>query len=265
MRARHVVGALISAVTVAGCSNTQSTEPAGQPVSPLESAAAAASALPTCSEVFVPGHAVDEKKALAGCLSKRGVVQGIGFFECNDGTVLFQVDASTGAPNGYGFGGKKYVTVKGESAADKGYKKAYQACHSDKPAAARNTEEDSKMTTIEPAANKAAATATTPPGRVIAETVQGMTGGRRTDPGADAGRGTGARWGVAIEAVTGPDVDRRPCLISPRRPPGSARSSSPAGAESRTPAPRPSGGGAGASPGSPWRCPASPGPPPRTW
>ncbi|GIE29973.1 hypothetical protein Ait01nite_030180 [Actinoplanes italicus] len=93
-----------------------------------ETSLPSAPALPACSEVFIPGKTVDEKKALAGCLSTRGQVVAVGFFECQDGGVLFQVDASTGAPGGYGFGGKPYRVVTGEAAADKGYKKAYNTC-----------------------------------------------------------------------------------------------------------------------------------------
>jgi hypothetical protein len=163
MRARHVVGALISAATVAGCSNTQATEPAANQsaIAQLESAAAAQAALPGCAEVFVPGKPVDEQLARAGCKSKRGVVQFVGFFECADGGILFQVDATTGAPNGYGFGGKPYRVVKGESAADKGYKKAYEACQSGKTEAAgsapKRQEKSMTKPTVETVAGEAAA------------------------------------------------------------------------------------------------------------
>lgn len=143
MRARHVMGAVITATALAGCANSPApTDQAADTVKVLESAAAAQAALPACKDVFVPGKAVDEQVARAGCKSPRDVVQFIGFFECQDGGILFQVDASSGAPNGYGFGGKPYRVVKGESAADKGYKRAYQACHSNEPARARTEKED---------------------------------------------------------------------------------------------------------------------------
>jgi hypothetical protein len=98
-------------------------------VEAFQSQAAAEDAMPACADVFVPGKAIDEKKALGGCKSTRDQIQYIGNFECNDGRVLFQVDAATGAPNGYGFGGGKYVKVAGETAANRGYAKATAACN----------------------------------------------------------------------------------------------------------------------------------------
>lgn len=128
MRARHVMGiALLAAI--GGCS---SPEPQVTVNAPVEKTAAP----PACSEVFVPGQTVDKTKLTAGCLSPSGTTVMVGFFDCTDGTVLWQVDATSGAPAGYAREGKPYKTVKGDGAADAGYKKAYAACHNDKPAAA---------------------------------------------------------------------------------------------------------------------------------
>lgn len=122
MRARHVMGVAIALATIGGCS---SPGPAQVTMNaPVESAPA----LPACAEVFQPGKVVDEVLATAGCTSPRGITQFVGFFECQDGGILFQVDANTGAPGGYGFGGKQYRVVKGDPAADKSYKQAYKTC-----------------------------------------------------------------------------------------------------------------------------------------
>jgi hypothetical protein len=98
-------------------------------VEAFQSQAAAENAMPACADVFVPGKVIDEKQAIGGCKSPRGEIQYIGYFECNDGRVLFSPDAKTGAPNGYGFGGEKYVKVAGETAANRGYAKATAACN----------------------------------------------------------------------------------------------------------------------------------------
>lgn len=174
MRARHVMSA-VALVALAGCSSSPApADPAADTVKVLESAAAAQAALPLCSDVFVPGKPVDEKLALAGCKSKRGVFQSVAFFECQDGGILFQIDASTGAPNGYGFGGKPYQAVEGDSAADKGYKKAYHACQSNEPAVAR-TDRSSTVTEGQPAVEPVTTTSSSTvgqadTGRAVAET-----------------------------------------------------------------------------------------------
>lgn len=132
MRARHVMGFAIALGTLAGCSSPDpATAPGPVTVNqPVESAPV----LPACAEVFVPGKPVEGALALAGCTNPAGTVQVIGGHDCQDGGKLWQVDASSGAPAGFGFEGKKYVAVKGEVAADRGYKRAYDACMSDKPA-----------------------------------------------------------------------------------------------------------------------------------
>jgi hypothetical protein len=165
MKARHVMGAVAVITALAGCSGTAPTDPAADQaadtVKVLESAAAAQAALPACKDVFVPGKPVDEQLARAGCKSPRDVVQFIGFFECADGGILFQVDGTTGAPNGYGFGGKPYRVVKGETAADKGYAKASEACRTGKTAAAgaapKRQEKSMTKPTVETVAGEVAA------------------------------------------------------------------------------------------------------------
>lgn len=120
MGARHVLlGALVSAL--AGCS-------ASAPSGAAAVAPVSQPALPACREVFVPGKVVDKAKAAGGCTSPSGTLVAVGAFDCSDGQVLWQVDASTGAPAGYAHEGKPYVTVKGDAAADPGYKRAYNAC-----------------------------------------------------------------------------------------------------------------------------------------
>lgn len=135
MRARHVMGVAITLGALAGCSSpAASPAPAPGQVT-VNQPAETAPALPECAEVFVPGKPVDGALALAGCTNPAGTVQAIGGHDCQNGGKLWQVDANSGAPAGYGFEGKKYVAVKGETAADRGYKRAYDACMSDKPAA----------------------------------------------------------------------------------------------------------------------------------
>lgn len=107
----------------------QATPDNVQAVEAFQSAAAAQNALPDCSAVFIPGRTVDEATASAGCKDPTGQVRYVGAFTCQDGRKLYQVDADTGAPAGYGFSGGKYKAVRGDVAADRGYGKATAACN----------------------------------------------------------------------------------------------------------------------------------------
>lgn len=112
--------ALAAVLLAAACSSTSGhAPPAAAPTTP---------SLPACSAVFKPGQVIDKEKAAAGCTDPDGGVQAVGSFRCGDGTHLWQVDAATGATAGYGRDGKAYKAVKGDVAADAGYKKAYSAC-----------------------------------------------------------------------------------------------------------------------------------------
>lgn len=108
--------ALLFAVT--GCSGG-SVSPAAAPTPP---------ALPKCSEMFKVGQKIDAEKAKAGCTDPDGGQQFAGSFRCNDGRRLWQVDASTGAAAGWGFGGDTYRATK--AGKDPAYAKAYNACNS---------------------------------------------------------------------------------------------------------------------------------------
>jgi hypothetical protein len=132
MRVSHVIG-LIALAALAGCSSPAPAEVAAPEasVATVESQ----SALPACSEVFVPGKPVTGFDDQTGCTNKQGTVQIIGAVDCADGTKLWPVDATTGAPAGYGRAGMAYRVVTGEVAADKEYKKAYEECVNAKPAA----------------------------------------------------------------------------------------------------------------------------------
>ena len=121
--------ALIVIALAGGCS----AKPAAvvddpQDVKAIKSAAAAQNALPVCKEVFVPGKVIDAKKAAAGCKDAHGQVHLLGVFTCADGRALYSVDADTGAPAGWGYGGGKFHAAK-DPAADPGYGKAYDACN----------------------------------------------------------------------------------------------------------------------------------------
>lgn len=106
----------------AGCGGTEATTPAA-------AAPTTAPALPKCSDLFKPGQKINQAKASGGCLDPDGGAQMVGSHRCNDGRHLWQVDASTGAPAGWGFGDGKFTAVK-DAASDPGYSKAYNACKS---------------------------------------------------------------------------------------------------------------------------------------
>lgn len=108
---------------------TVSTE-ATKAVEAIQSQAALEDAMPDCSKLFAPGKVIDGARASAGCKSPTGEIQYLGYFTCKDGRLLFSVDAHTGAPVGWGFGGGKFRAVSGEIAADPGYGKASKACRS---------------------------------------------------------------------------------------------------------------------------------------
>lgn len=120
-----LVAALVfaAAVAVAVALRPDKQDPAITPDQARDIQASAA-ALPKCAEVFAPGQVIDQAKAQAGCLDPDGGIQVAGAHRCQDGRSLWQVDASTGAKAGYGFGGQKYIA--GES----GYRKAYDSCMS---------------------------------------------------------------------------------------------------------------------------------------
>jgi hypothetical protein len=91
------------------------------------SAGPSAGPRPTCAEVFDPGRLIDEKVALAPCQDPDGKLKAVGNFVCVDGRYLFQVDASTGAPAGWGFGGRAYRETT-DAATDPDYAAAYRDC-----------------------------------------------------------------------------------------------------------------------------------------
>lgn len=86
---------------------------------------------PKCADVFVPGKriAFPPAEAAKGCADPDGGINIVGSFRCGDGRHLFQVDAATGAPRGWGFDGEAYHATPGEVASDAGYAKAYDECH----------------------------------------------------------------------------------------------------------------------------------------
>ena len=137
MRARHVLGA-VAIAALAGCSSPAPAEtaaPAPEATVASQGAAASSGAVRTCSDVFVPDKPVVGFDDQTGCTNKEGTVQFIGAIECSDGTKLWPVDASTGAPAGFGREGTPFRVVTGEVAADKNYKAAYEECVGDDSAA----------------------------------------------------------------------------------------------------------------------------------
>jgi hypothetical protein len=91
------------------------------------SAASPSAAWPSCDAVFVPGEEIDTDRALAPCRDPAGGLVAVGNFRCSDGRRLFQVDASTGAPAGWGFGGAAYRETA-DAASDPAYAAAYSEC-----------------------------------------------------------------------------------------------------------------------------------------
>jgi hypothetical protein len=81
-----------------------------------------------CKDIFATGKIIDDAKAKSGCKSPNGQLQILGYIDCSNGKTLYSVDARTGAPVGWGYGGEKFHAVK-DIAADAGYGKAYQACN----------------------------------------------------------------------------------------------------------------------------------------
>jgi hypothetical protein len=134
MRVSHVMGA-IALAALAGCSSPAPAETAA-PKASAATVESQAAALPACSDVFVPDKVVAGFDDQTGCTNKDGAVQFVGAMDCGDGTKLWSVDASTGAPTGYGRQGQAFRAVKGEVAADKEYKKAFEACMNTTPASA---------------------------------------------------------------------------------------------------------------------------------
>lgn len=88
---------------------------------------ASQAASPLCSEVFVPGKAIE--LAAAGCRDVDGDLQQPTSFRCHDNRRLWQIDAGFGGPAGYGKDGEPYVAVA-DTAKDPGYAAAYTACTS---------------------------------------------------------------------------------------------------------------------------------------
>lgn len=95
---------------------------------PLASIAATLAALPACTQLFASGKVIEEKKVLDGCKAPGETIAIVPYIQCASGRKLFQLDATTGAPKGYGFGGGKFRSVAGDIAADAGYAKAFAAC-----------------------------------------------------------------------------------------------------------------------------------------
>lgn len=84
---------------------------------------------PACAEVFVPGKTVDIKGADFACKDPDGTVNFLTSWRCNDGKHLWQVDASSGPPAGYGFEGEPYQKAASNDVAnDPGYGRAYDRC-----------------------------------------------------------------------------------------------------------------------------------------
>ena len=113
-------------VVLGGCSKAESAKAAANV--PVAQKSAPAAAPPACKDLFQPGKLVDKAQANAGCSTPSGTALMLASLNCADGTMFWQVEASSGAPAGYVREGKPYQAVKGDGTTDAGYKKAYEAC-----------------------------------------------------------------------------------------------------------------------------------------
>ncbi|NUT31526.1 MAG: hypothetical protein HOV79_00475 [Hamadaea sp.] len=89
--------------------------------------ASAEAAMPKCADLFQPGKIIDDLKGRNGCKDPDGSIVWTGWGRCDDGRHLFTVDASSGAPEGWGFGGD--VFHAGKTPGDKGFSRDYKACN----------------------------------------------------------------------------------------------------------------------------------------
>ncbi len=122
-------------LVLAGCSDDPAATSGNEGAAPTGGVPAWASppVRPKCAEVFVPGKTIvfPPAEAAKGCADPDGGINVVGSFRCGDGRHLFQVDASSGAPRGWGFDGPGdvYHASAGEVASDPGYSAAYDKCN----------------------------------------------------------------------------------------------------------------------------------------
>lgn len=85
-------------------------------------------AVPKCSSLFHAGKILPKPPEPGGvtCVNQAGATFAVAGRWCRDGTFLWQVDARTGAPEGWGVSGGMYHL--GKAADDPGYAKAYNNC-----------------------------------------------------------------------------------------------------------------------------------------
>ena len=111
--------AVCAVAVTAACTGDETGTPA--------STAATGPAQPRCVDVFRTGEIIEPDAARDGCLDATGTVQQPTSVQCVDGRVLWSVDASTGAPGGWGFSGEEYQ-ASSDAQVDKEYNKAYEKC-----------------------------------------------------------------------------------------------------------------------------------------
>lgn len=128
--------ALLVVLALAGCGGDEpepgnSAAPETPQPSVSASSVAAGSAVPSCATVFADGQVPaipDPQRAdQAQCLNPEGTTVILSGTKCADGTYLYSVDASSGAPAGWYTAGKAYNVVK-DLTTDPGYNAAYTKC-----------------------------------------------------------------------------------------------------------------------------------------
>jgi len=120
-----MLAALVGSLTA--CGGGAEVAPAGKTAA-VASDTPAETVAPLCSDLFAIGQPIDFAKAKNGCTDPDGTLNAPSYHRCNDGTHLWQIDAATGAPAGYGFDSEPYQAAK-DAANDPGYGKAYDTCN----------------------------------------------------------------------------------------------------------------------------------------
>jgi hypothetical protein len=118
-------------LVLASCSAEPEDGTSGDEViGPAGGTSLAAPPRPKCAEVFVPGRKIvfPPDEAAKGCADPDGGLQIVGVRRCADGGHLFNVDAATGAPKGWGLDGQPYHASSNLDT-DAEFGKAYDACN----------------------------------------------------------------------------------------------------------------------------------------
>lgn len=128
LEAFPLVGQMMSAITdmQGACANHGIVVDLTSKINKPAASASPSPAWPRCSDVFQPG----KKIRVSGdtCTTASGGVYPMIPFDCADGGKLYQVDADSGAPAGWGRAGGTYVAARGDVNSDPKAAEAMQKC-----------------------------------------------------------------------------------------------------------------------------------------